>query len=282
MSTSTTNVDASPASWVGKREIAHDDIDPALVLRLACTFGVDTPERGQPLPLLWHWAFFQAPLALSGLGPDGHPARGGFLPVAERRNRMWAGGRVRFGDGLRVGVPAQRLSTVSAVQEKIGRTGALLFVTVTHEYEQAGRVVLSEEQDIVYREATPPRLKGSDAPPPAQWSEAIEPTPQLLFRYSAATFNTHRIHYDYPYVTQEEGYPGLVVHGPMIATFMLSAFTRAQPLARPSTYSYRGARPLIAPDAFEVAGRIEAPGRAQLWAAQAGTFAHHAEVEFDQ
>ena len=145
---------------------------------------------------------------------------------------MWAGGRVEFVRPLRVGVPAERLSTVADVKEKAGRTGALLFVTVRHEYRQDGEAAILEEQDIVYRQPTPPKLSGSELAPEAQWRDPVEPTSVLLFRYSAVTFNGHRIHYDHPYVTTVEGYPGLVVHGPLIATEMVAAFVRAHPQAR--------------------------------------------------
>jgi itaconyl-CoA hydratase/mesaconyl-C4 CoA hydratase len=270
-----------PQAWIGKQETATDALDTALVARIAATFDTRVPEAGQALPLLWHWAFFQAPVTGKELGPDGHPERGGFLPVAENRNRMWAGGRVRFNAALEVGKAATRTSTVSRVTEKQGRTGSLLFVTVTHEYRQDGRIAVSEEQDIVYREPSPPKLTGSEAPPASQWRSPVRPSAELLFRYSAVTFNTHRIHYDHPYVTQQEGYPGLVVHGPMIATLMLAAFTDANPNARVNTFAYRGARPLIAPTPFEAAGRVVTPGSAELWAEQDGTIAHRAEVEFE-
>ncbi|KAG1186039.1 hypothetical protein G6F35_014738 [Rhizopus arrhizus] len=184
---------------------------------------------------------------MDGLGTDGHPSRGGFLPPAQDRNRMWAGGRVEFRQPLKVGVPAERVSTVAEVKEKTGRTGALLFVTVRHEYHQAGEIVILEEQDIVYRQPSPPKLAGSEPAPQAQWRDTVNPTSVLLFRYSAVTFNGHRIHYDHPYVTGTEGYPGLVVHGPLIATEMVAAFTRAHPKARLTHLSYRGLRPLISP-----------------------------------
>jgi itaconyl-CoA hydratase/mesaconyl-C4 CoA hydratase len=272
-------ISGDPKSWIGKQEKASDGLDAALAARIAATFDTHVPERGESLPLLWHWAFFQSPVTGAGLGRDGHPERGGFLPVAENRNRMWAGGRVRFIEPLEVGKDSTRTSTVSNVIEKQGRTGSLLFVTVTHEYRQNGRIAVSEEQDIVYREPSPPKLTGSEAPPPSQWRTPVNPTAELLFRYSAVTFNTHRIHYDFPYVTKEEGYPGLVVHGPMIATLMLAAFTTANPNARVKSFAYRGARPLISP--FEAAGRIVAPGSAECWAEQAGAIAHRSEVEFD-
>jgi itaconyl-CoA hydratase/mesaconyl-C4 CoA hydratase len=191
---------------------------------------------------------------------------------------------------LVVGEHAERRSTVAHVQEKTGRTGSLLFVTVHHEYWQGGTRAITEEQEIVYRQPTPPKLSGTEPAPAAQWRETIEPTQVRLFRYSAVTFNGHRIHYDQPYVTGTEGYPGLVVHGPLIATRMVAAFERAHPGARLVRLSYRGLRPLIAPAPFQVAGRIIADAndgasdnvlfRAELWAEQDGTLAHQAQLEF--
>lgn len=269
-----------PSAWIGSSERQADALDAGHAARVAATLGGPAPGNGDALPPLWQWAFFIKPVGLDGLGTDGHPARGGFLPPAQDRNRMWAGGRVEFRRPLRVGEPAERVSTVAQVQEKTGRTGSLLFVTVRHEYLQAGEAAIVEEQDIVYRQPAPPKLSGTEPAPEAQWRETVEPTPVLLLRYSAVTFNGHRIHYDHPYVTQTEGYPGLVVHGPMIATRMLAAFLNARPAARPVHFSYRGLRPLIAPAPFEVAGRIEVPGHARLWAQQDGTLAHQAEVRF--
>ena len=159
-------------------------------------------------------------------------------------------------------------------------TSTSLFVTVKHEYWQDGAVAIAEEQDIVYRQPSPPKLVGSEPAPASAWRETIHPSPVLLFRYSAVTFNGHRIHYDYPYVTQEEGYPGLVVHGPMIATLMVAAFRHAHPQARLDHLAYRGLRPLISPTPFDVAGRVAEPGLADLWAEQDGTLAHQAQLRF--
>jgi len=272
---------ASPTDWIGRSETVADRLDPALAERVRVTLGGAPLTQNDPLPHLWQWAFFQNPVGMDGLGVDGHPQRGGFLPVAENRNRMWAGGRVVFHQPLRVGVNASRTSTVSAVEEKVGRTGALLFVTVKHQYRQDGILAIDEEQDIVYRAPSPPKLSGTVLAPEAQWHDTVEPSAELLFRYSAVTFNTHRIHYDVPYVTQEEGYPGLVVHGPMIATRMLAAFVQANPTLRVTRQAYRGLRPLISPAPFNVAGRIVAPGRADAWAEQDGTLAHQAEIDFE-
>ncbi|MEN4826827.1 MaoC family dehydratase N-terminal domain-containing protein [Pseudomonas sp. P39-UII1] len=269
-------------NWVGRSETSHDHISHNLVKRLAATLNEPTPAPGDALPLLWHWAFFQEPVGEPGLGADGHPARGGFLPPADNRNRMWAGGRLTFNQPLRVDAQVTRRSTILDVQEKHGRTGSLLFVTVQHEYVQDGQCALVEEQDIVYREPTPPKLSGTDPLPQGEWQQAVQPTPTLLFRYSAVTFNGHRIHYDWPYVTETEGYPGLVVHGPLIATLNLRAFVQAHPHAQVRRFSFRGVRPLICPDAFEVGGRLLGDGTAQVWAGNAAGQAQVGEVEFTQ
>lgn len=268
--------------WIGKSQTIEDEIDPSHAARIAATLNEPAPGKGEPLPALWHWCYFLEAVPMPGLGKDGHPATGGFLPPAEGRNRMWAGGRVTFEDALLVGVQAKKVSTVSKITEKQGKTGSLLFVTVTHEVFQSGKRVIFEEQDIVYRSPSPPKLQGTEPAPEAQWSETVHPTAPLLFRYSAVTFNGHRIHYDYPYVTEEEGYPGLVVHGPLIATSMVKAFRKANPQARLTNLSFRGLRPLISPNPFAVEGRIDQEGVAQLWAAQDGTLAHQAELRFEK
>lgn len=278
------NVSTSPtdfSAWIGRTEEAHDVLSRNLIKRIAATFGEAAPTDGEALPALWQWCFFQEPLFETQLGGDGHPARGGFLPPADNRNRMWAGGRVEFIEALIIGAEAHRLSTILRVEEKHGRSGSLLFVTVRHDYSQDGQLCVREEQDIVYREPNPPKLDSGQAPEAGDWSETISPTPTLLFRYSAVTFNGHRIHYDYPYVTATEGYPNLVVHGPMIATFNLRAFIRANPDKRVRHFAYRGVRPLNVPTPFQVGGRIVDAGTAQLWAGNAAGVAQSAEVVFD-
>ncbi|WP_349617748.1 FAS1-like dehydratase domain-containing protein [Azotobacter salinestris] len=269
------------SAWIGRSQTVHDQLTLSLLGRLAATLGEASPAHGHPLPPLWHWAFFQEPVPESKLGPDGHPARGGFLPPADDRNRMWAGGRLEFFEPLRVGGEARCVSSVARVEEKAGRNGALLFVTLHHEYHQDGRLALREEQDIVYREPSPPKLRSDEPVPPGGWRERVEPTSTLLFRYSAATFNGHRIHYDWPYATEVEGYPGLVVHGPLIATLVLGAFCRANPGVRLQRFAYRGLRPLFAPAPFEVGGFIDAPGHAGLWAGNADGLAQQGDVWFD-
>jgi len=269
------------SAWLGKSQTVVDRLDPNHAACIAVTLGEPVPGLGDAIPPLWHWAYFLETVPISMTGTDGHPARGSFLPPADNRNRMWAGGRVSFDGALKVGVEAYKTSTVTAIQEKQGRTGSLLFVTVKHDIVQDGKRIVSEEQDIVYREPSPPKLVGSEPAPASQWKEDIHPTSVLLFRYSAVTFNSHRIHYDHPYVTGVEGYPGLVVHGPMIATLMCQAFAHAHPQAKLKQLTYRGLRPLIAPTPFAVAGQLTAPGQAQLWAEQDGTLAHQAELRFE-
>jgi itaconyl-CoA hydratase/mesaconyl-C4 CoA hydratase len=274
------NIDFS--AWIGRRQESQDRISFNLVKRIAATLSEVAPPPGEALPPLWHWAFFQEPVAASELGPDGHPALGDFLPPAHNRNRMWAGSRIEFYQPLKVEADVTCVSTILNVEEKLGRTGSLLFVTVRHEYFQDGQRALQDEQDIVYREPTPPKLSGTEALPEGQWQEPVEPSAPLLFRYSAVTFNGHRIHYDWPYVTETEGYPGLVVHGPLIATLNLRAFTKAHPSARLKRFTFRGVRPLISPQPFEVGGRLIDSGKAHVWAGNQDGTAQIGEVEFSQ
>lgn len=275
-------VDKSPLDWIGKKQTSHDTPNLSLIKQTAVTLNSPCPKLGEALPPLWHWTLFQEALMSQELGKDGHPARGGFLPPAEGRNRMWAGGRLQFLHPLYIGQNAERCSTIADVQVKQGRTGELLFVTLRHEYFQKGELCIYEEQDIVYREPSPPKLSLDTPLSQPQWTENIHPTTVMLFRYSAVTFNGHRIHYDWPYATKEEGYPGLVVHGPMIATRMLQSFCKAKPGVIPVRYAYRGLRPLIANDDFQVAGRCLESGKAELWAANAHGLAHQAEVEYEE
>ena len=268
------------SAWIGRRQESQDRISFTLVKRIAATLGEPAPRSGESLPPLWHWAFFQEPVTADELGPDGHPALGGFLPPAHNRNRMWAGSRLEFYQPLTVEADVTCVSTILNVEEKHGRTGSLLFVTVRHEYFQDGKRAMQDEQDIVYREPTPPKLSGTEAIPQGQWRDPVVPSPTLLFRYSAVTFNGHRIHYDWPYVTETEGYPGLVVHGPLIATLNLRAFTKAHPNARLKRFTFRGVRPLISPQPFEVGGRLIDSGKAQLWAGNQDGTAQIGEVEF--
>jgi 3-methylfumaryl-CoA hydratase len=206
---------------------------------LAGLLGVPAP--GLDLPPLWHWVYLLDRPAQADLGPDGHPVRGMLVPPGPGRRRMWAGGRVRVDGSVHIGLEATRRSAVTATVQKDGRSGPLTIVTVTHEISQYGRTVVREEQDIVYRGPSG-ALSTPDAPEvPAAFGEwEIETSPTLLFRFSALTYNGHRIHYDRDYA-RSEGYPGLVVHGPLQALAMASALRPRGP----GTFSYRLRAPLL-------------------------------------
>ncbi len=267
------------SSWIGRAETCDDTLDPIHAQRVALSLD-DPLDSRRDLPLLWHWAFFVHGEPYASLGRDGHPQKDAFLPPVGSRNRMWAGGRLQFHAPLVVGRPARRISRIANIVEKTGRTGLLQFMTVEHRYTQDGTLCIAEEQDIVYREPAPPVLQGTKPAPEAQWTQAVTPDSTRLFRYSAVTFNGHRIHYDDRYVREVEGYPGLVVHGPMIATLMVQAFTRAHPDLAVRSLAYRGLRPLISPRAFQVGGRLQDGQAAQLWAEQDGMLAHQADITF--
>ncbi len=256
--------------WSGPTRRVEDALDPFPARGMAALLDRD-PESlgpGDPLPPGWHWLYFRTPVRTSALGPDGHEARGSFLPPVPLPRRMWAGGRLRFpGPPLVVGRPARMRSVVSRVVEKEGRSGPLVFVTVTHEFRCDEGLAVVEEQDLVYRGGTAPDAarRREEAPASADWTESITPDAVTLFRFSALTFNGHRIHYDHPYATGVEGYPGLVVHGPLLALLLLDAAGRWEGVS-PAAFSYRATAPLFAGRPITLAGaRSEAA--TELWAA---------------
>ncbi|WP_295852192.1 MaoC family dehydratase N-terminal domain-containing protein [uncultured Xylophilus sp.] len=260
-------------SWQGRTESLTDEISPVPVQGLSATLDRDDPrpEAGTPLPPLWHWLYFLPQHRQSELGPDGHARRGGFLPPVPLPRRMWAGGRLRWeaGNPLRVGDRVTRTSTIDRVEHKTGRSGALVFVQVRHGFENARGLALTEEHDIVYRPAPlpgAPEAAPVAAPQDAAFSREIVPDDVLLFRYSALTFNGHRIHYDRRYVTEVEGYPGLIVHGPLIATLLVDLLRRQMPEAQLARFDFRAVRPTFDTAPFRVHGRPEADGRTvRLW-----------------
>ncbi|MGU3495389.1 MaoC family dehydratase N-terminal domain-containing protein [Xanthobacteraceae bacterium A53D] len=259
-------------SWVGREEIVSEQVSPQLVRQFRATFdeAPGDPQPGEAAPRLLHWCLAQPTALMSALGDDGHPARGGFLPPVPLPRRMWAGGSLAFHDEIRIGDTVQRASRVLKVDLKEGRTGPLCFVTVQHEITADGRAILEEQQDIVYREAdTGGAPKGTPEPAPAgAHSREIVPTPPLLFRYSAITFNGHRIHYDYPYVTQVEGYPGLIVHGPLQAT-LLARYAAELKGTLPKRFTFRGQSPLFDNAPFHLHAQETETGM-KLWTARAG------------
>ncbi len=273
--------------WVNRSERLTEIVAAMPVTAMAATLDRDDApaEQGTALPPLWHWMLFNPAARQSVLGPDGHPARGEFLPPVELPRRMWAGGRLNFVRPLRVGEAATKTSRIAEISAKSGRSGELVFVTVQHEIAVGKEVAITEEHDIVYREAAKP---GAVPPPPqeapsdAAFERTIVPDPVLLFRYSALTFNGHRIHYDRSYVTGVEGYPGLIVHGPLIATLLLDLLRRNLPAATVRSFSFRAVRPLFDIAPFAVCGRPEADGRVTLWARDAtGALAMEGSAQID-
>ncbi len=245
--------------WIGNTERGEDTISRFPVAALSATLDRDdpAPRDGDALPPLWHWLYFLPLYRHSEAGPDGHHARGGFLPPVELPRRMWAGSRVQFTRSLRVGERVQRTSTVADVTHKSGRRGALVFVLVRHELAGDAGHAITEEHDIVYREAPRPGdAPSAPQPAPAEtaWSREIVPDPLLLFRYSALTFNGHRIHYDRRYCAEVEGYPGLVVHGPLLATLLLDSLRRARPQATVADFRFRALQPVFDIAPFTVCG----------------------------
>ena len=258
-------------AWIGRSETRADRATAMPIAALAATLDRDDPPpaAGSEVPPLWHWLYFTPLTRASELGRDGHARLGGFLPPVPLPRRMWAGGRLEFAETLRVGDEMTRSSRIAEVSGKSGRSGALVFVTVQHAIANAFGVALREEHDIVYREA-PAAGAAPAAPQPAPsdaaFAREIVPDPVLLFRYSALTFNGHRIHYDRSYVTEVEGYPGLIVHGPLIATLLLDLLRRERPAARVRRFAFKALRPIFDIHRFSVCGRPDGAQRYRLWA----------------
>lgn len=274
-------------TWIGRREETRARLAAWPLAALAAVLDREeaAPKDGDAVPPGGHWLYFLEAPRQSELGSDGHAARGGFLPPVALPRRMWAGGRIRFLRPLRVGEEARRTSEVREVSLKEGRSGAIVFVLVRHEIAGEGGVAVVEDHDIAYREApdpTRPPPAPKPAPSAAEWRRTIRPDPVLLFRYSALIFNGHRIHYDHPYATKAEGYPDLVVHGPLIATLLMDLCRRERPQAVLAGIDYRALSPLFSGAPFEVAGAPAPDGRAaELWAADAdGGLAMTASASF--
>ncbi len=260
--------------WIGNTETVADVATATPYAALSATLdrAHERPPVGTPLPALWHWLYFLPLYAQSEVGPDGHALRGEFLPPVPLPRRMWAGSQLEFHRPLRIGDSLKRVSTIQDVSEKTGRTGSLVFVKVRHEIrrQDESEIALTEFHDIVYREAAKP---GDVAPPPvaapahAAWERRWVPDDVLLFRYSALTFNGHRIHYDRRYVTEVEGYPGLIVHGPLLATLLLDLLRQRLPDAVVARYEFRAIRPTFDINHFFVCGEPQADGKTfHLWA----------------
>lgn len=264
--------------WIGRTETATDTATAWPVAALAATFDRRDPQPrpGDAIPPGWHWLYFLEAKPKSELGPDGHPRRGGFLPPVPLPRRMWAGGRIEFRQPLHVGEPLRRDSEIVSVQTKHGKSGSLVFVTVRHTIYASDAIATVEEHDIVYRDAAKPGdppAAAKPAPATAQWRREISPGPVMLFRFSALTFNGHRIHYDLDYVRQEEGYPGLIVHGPMQTLLMLDLCRRHG--ADVKKLDYRALHPVFHTERLTVSGNpSEDESKVDLWTANgAGNYA---------
>ena len=258
--------------WIDRSQTVHETVTPVPLRALTAMLDRDdAPQNGDAVPPLWHWLYFLPLTRQSEIAADGHAKRSGFLPPVPLPRRMWAGSRISFERPLTVGSALTRTSRIADVSAKDGRTGPLVFVRVIHELSDERGLVLTDEKDIVYRDH--PRADES-APPPkaaptdAQWSREVHPDPVLLFRYSALTFNGHRIHYDRSYATEVEGYPGLVVHGPLIATLMLDGLRRALPEATVTRFACRAVKPTFDIAPFSVCGRVDG-NAVRLWAQDA-------------
>ena len=258
--------------WVGRQESRTDRIDPNHLAAWSATLDRDDPfpRAGDGVPPGFHWTLFPPLARQSDLGPDGHPKKGGFLPPVPLPRRMWAGGQLRFDQPLRVGDLVERVSTIETVEEKHGKSGALVIVTVRHVLSGASGPAIEERHDIVYRDlpAAGASTTGKPFEPAAAgaWQRQVVADDMLLFRYSALTFNGHRIHYDRRYVTEVEGYPGLIVHGPLIATLLLELLRRELPQAALERFSFKALRPTYDIAPFSLRGDAAGDDRHyRLW-----------------
>ncbi|MDR5765884.1 MULTISPECIES: MaoC family dehydratase N-terminal domain-containing protein [unclassified Caballeronia] len=233
--------------WIGNSQSDRDVLSSRQARLMAATLGISQSDfvDGTPLPPLWHWLYFLSGEPASALGRDGHPARGGFLPPVPLSNRMWAGGTLEFHGDLPLGAEVEKRSSIASVEHKQGRSGELVFVTVLHEVVHEGKVLVTEHHDIVYKEASRAGATAAklEMPQPQQ-TRRVKPDSTMLFRYSALTFNGHRIHYDADYCREVEGYPNLVIHGPLNAT-LLAGFAEEVSGRRLKHFRYRGVQPSI-------------------------------------
>lgn len=249
--------------WIGRSETREDIVSPGLLARFNATLDRSTAAT---VPQGLHWCLCLPDAQTSDLGQDGHPLRddspSSFLPPVPLPRRMWASSDVRFIAPLRVGDQVQRISTVTAIKEKTGSTGQLVFVEVAHQTKVANQLLIEETQSIVYREAggAAPAPRPADQTPDLsawQWHRLLQPNAVLLFRYSALTFNSHRIHYDMPYATDVEHYHGLVVHGPLMATLLLDLAARELGDNRLTRFAFRGQSPAFAGEPLFLVGKLE-------------------------
>jgi 3-methylfumaryl-CoA hydratase len=257
-------------AWIGRSEHRHEQLALGPAVRLWATLNSDrsTPEPEADLPELWHWLYFTPLDRQEQLGRDGHPMCGGLLPPVHLPRRMWAGGQLEFYHPLRIGEEIQRKSTIADISVKQGRSGRLVFVAVTHEMRSARGLAITEVQNLVFCDDVQSRAAYAEenAPTNETFAREVVPDPVLLFRFSALTFNAHRIHYDRTYACNVEGYRGLVVQGPLIATLLIDLLRRHEPTAVVRRVTFKSLRPLFDDRPFTVCGRGDAAGGFALWA----------------
>jgi 3-methylfumaryl-CoA hydratase len=275
----------SYGDWTAQPERIEEFLAPTQARKLAGLLDLDPGgvDDGFGLPPMWHWLYFHASARTSQIGPDGHPRRGGFFPPVELQRRMYAGSTLTFHEPLRTGAMATRHGEITALEEKQGRNGRMVLATAVYRYEQAGRLCLTDEQNIIYLEPGAPVPAPESLPfaPPAdaEW-RTVRPDPVLLFRYSALSYNSHRIHYDRDYARAEEGYPGLVVHGPLTA-LLLAELGRSLNPAPPRRLQFRGLAPLFDTAPFHLVARTGENGAMELEAIRPdGAVANRATLEF--
>src|SRR5215469_5696794 len=255
--------------WIGRTEVSSDEVTPVPSEALSATLDREAPKFGDPLPPFWHWLYFLPIHRQSELDQDGHLRRGAYLPPVPLARRMWAGSRLEFYRPLRVGDRISRVSLISDVSCKQRQAGPLVFVTVRYQVSNTEGLALTEDQDLVFLEnpkGRNPAPASKIAPADFEWQRNICPDPVMLFRYSALTFNGHRIHYDRRYAMEVEGYPGLVVHGPLITTLLLDLLRRHVPEGRLTRFTTRAVSPLFDTAPFLVCGGPDEGEGIRVWA----------------
>ncbi len=261
---------ANLTGWIGREQRISQTLNPFPARALAAMLDhARLPDAGDALPVAWHWLYFLETPASAGTGLDGHPAKGVFLPPIPLPRRMWASGSLELSAPLRLGEPAQKVSTIRAVEHKQGKSGELFFVTIDHDVHQGGNLCVHEQQTIVYREMPTehvPLPPGESASGAGDWQRTVHIDPVLLFRFSALTYNGHRIHYDRDYATHTEGYPGLVVHGPLLVILLLDLVRAQQPEPHVKAVRFRALRPTFDLGALSLHGRRDG-SLATLWSA---------------
>ncbi|MEL7429647.1 MAG: MaoC family dehydratase N-terminal domain-containing protein [Pseudomonadota bacterium] len=254
--------------WIGREQTRVDVINARQAELLAVTLGVEKPVEDQPLPECWHWAWFNDALPVKELGRDGHPKRGGFIPPVALPRRMWAGGSLEFVSPVIIGREIRKVSRIEAIKEREGSTGKLCIVTLAHRLYDGEILCVDERQNLVFREDPKPGA-GPAAPiePPQHptHTHVINPDPVMMFRYSALTFNGHRIHYDVDYARKVEGYPDLVFHAPLTATSLCSLAGEILGQDKPRTFTYRATAPLFCNAPVKLAGK-KSGKQARVWA----------------